>query len=176
MATTPYANVFPVARVGGVIYANQTVMPAAEGDLITPANAGLANVDPFPVDFNSSILAVVEFSTAGNIINNTSYVVMQTDLGDGTWIDLAWCTWTGTGATAVFGLAAGAFAGNAFQQSRSVGTAPTPANGSVQCPLGGRIRFVGKATVNTSPGSSSLGPAANNEVIVTILYKLVGLR
>jgi hypothetical protein len=99
---------------------------------------------------------------------------MQTRLSDGTWVDVAWCTWTGIVGSATFVLAGG-FAGAISFQQRAAGVAPSPANGSNQFPLGGQVRFVGKSSVTGSSSSSSAGPGVVAGVLATVTFKLVGI-
>lgn len=177
MATFP--NVLANPMVDGILYASAVVVPAAEGAL---GNRGPAQQDPVPVLYNEAISAIVELTAQGAISSQTTYVVLQTDFGDGVWIDVAWLAWTGISGSATFLLAGGVAGANSFQQTRASGTAPSPTNSSNQIPLGGRIRFVGKSTVNTSSSSSSSssssgGPAALTPgVLATIRFKLLGLR
>lgn len=176
-----FANATPGATTDGITYSSAAALPAAEGDLWNGVR-----FDPIPVPYEAAIVASVELSVVGNPANNSAYVILQTDLGDGVWYDLAWCVWTGTTGSANFLLSAGVGGANSFQQSRAVGTAPA-GNGSNQCPLGARVRFVGKATLtagSSTPGtfdssSSSSGagtPAAVPTVTATIKYKLTPLR
>ena len=175
-----YANIAPTPQTGGLFYSQGMVIPAAEGEL---GNQPGSLAPPIATLYGQAITAIIELSTVGAVLTNSTYVVMQTDLGDGVWIDLAWCTWTGTG-TAKFCLADGMDGANSFQV-RTQGVAPTPANGSNQMPLGGRIRFVGKSTVTTAAASSSssakaasssAAPAVTPGVLATIKYLLLGLR
>jgi hypothetical protein len=133
--------------------------------------------DPAPVLYTEAVLASVVLTAVGSLTSNTTYVVLQTDLGDGVWIDVAWCVWTGLSGSVTFVLSGGVAGANSFQQSRASGTAPG-SNGSNQIPLGGRIRFVGKSTINSSSSSPSPspGPAPLPGVAVTIRFKLLGLR
>jgi hypothetical protein len=110
---------------------------------------------------------------------------MQTDLGDGVWIDLSWCLWNALSGSAIFVLANGASGDNAFQQTRVANQAPT-FTGSNRSTLGGRIRFTGAATLGAvgatassrSSSSSSVSPAIVSlaQVLATIRYKQMGLR
>ncbi len=168
---TIFASTTLPAGLDGLPYATLARLPGAEASLF---NAPLPLVDPVPLPYEQAIFAVVQFQVSGALSANTAYVVLQTDLGDGVWIDVAWCLTSITSGTATFVLSGGVAGANSFQQSRAVGTAPA-ANGQNQCPLGGRIRFVGKAatTANTSSSSSS---GAFIGLLVTIKYKLLGLR
>lgn len=166
-----FASTTPTLLTDGLPYATNAVMTTVEGDLFNQVNL----VSPIPVPFEQALLAVVNF-TAGSGATAPTYVVAQTTLDNGkTWIDLAWCQWSGTSGSATFVLSAGVAGANAFQQTRKAGTAPG-GNGSNQCPLGGQLRFVGKtggaSSSSPTPGSSP-GPAA---MTVSINYKLLGLR
>ena len=136
----------------------------------------LAPSSPTPVPglYGQAILASVELSIQGSVNSNTAYVVLQTDVGDGIWYDVAWCSWNGTTGQVNFALCGGAFTCNSFQQ-RASGTAPA-GNNANQISLGGRIRFVGKASVTGSSSSSSSGPGVTPAVLCTIRYKIMGLR
>jgi hypothetical protein len=131
--------------------------------------------DPAGVFAARAVIAVVTFTPTA-ITTNSSYVILQTDLGDGRWIDLAWCVYTGL-TTATFCLTSAFSVATVFQQTRSAGTAPS-SNGSNAVPLGDRIRFIGAATTSSSSSSSSSSgsPGVIPGVTVTIGYKLVGLR
>ena len=170
MAT--YANIIPTASLDGIIHVSSKVMPSLEVTLFNRASPPFA--DPIPVIYNQAVQAIVQFSITGDPDTNISYVVLQTDLGDGQWVDVAWVRWTATTGTAVFAMGGGVAGANAFQQSRAIGTAPG-SSGSNQIPLGGRIRFTGKASLGTS-ASSSVGVGIFAEVTTTITYKLLGLR
>ncbi len=173
MAT--FANAVPIPFAGGVQYATAVVMPAAEADLYNGVGG-----DPIQVPWGQGISAAVEFTALGAVSSQTSYVVMQTDFGDGIWFDIAWCVWTGTQGTANF-LLSGGIAGNAaltqLGGSRAAGAAPA-ANGSSLCVLGNRIRFVGKASVTggSLSSSSSAAPGVVGEVAASIKYNILGLR
>lgn len=170
-----FANATCKPGTDGIPYAVSVAMPALEGDLFNrPAPAS----SPIPVLYNMAVSASVELSVSGSPPSQTTYVVLQTDLGDGAWYDLAWCLWTGVAGSANFLLAAGIAGANSVQQTRQSGTAPA-SSGSIQAPLGGRIRFVGKTSISTgssSVRSSSSGlPASVQQVVCTIQYKLLGL-
>lgn len=101
---------------------------------------------------------------------------MQTDLGDNVWYDVAWAQWAVVAGQGNFLICGGVAGANAFQQTRAVGAAPG-SSGSNQCPLGGRIRFVGKWTGSSSSSSSSPGGlVAIGQVSITVRYKVLGLR
>ncbi len=173
---TPYASAALPTRVDGVTYADgSTFMPAAEGDLETVTGP---EQTPPPVLYGGWVLAYVQFSFIGNIGVQTSYVVLQTGMGDGLWLDLAWCVNTSISGTPLYWLSTVMAGANAVRQSRVVGDAPATALGSNALPLGGQIRFVGKSTITygTSSSSASLAPGSVPGVYATIKYKLGGIR
>ena len=176
-----FANANATQLTGGAPYCLGHLMPAAEGDLSDiPAYQG----DPVPLPFEQAIAAVVEFAAQGAVSGiSACYVVLQVDQGDGVWIDAAWCNLTAVpGASpTVFWLSVGLDAVNGvFQQTRAVGTAPTPSNSSNAIALGARMRFVGKAALtassSSSSSSSSAGPGVTPGILVTIRYRPVTPR
>lgn len=183
MPDNPYANIRPQVRFDGLLVADNVLMPAAEGEL---NNNFPIDRYPIPVGRTQAAFATVRFITQGSITSNTTYVVMQTDMGDDVWVDLAWCRWTGTVANGgtpsasnpaiVFCLSTIAWGAAALQASRVLGQDPGASNTNA-LPLGGRIRFTGKSTlVGGSASSSSSGfPGAGVGVKATIRVKLLGL-
>lgn len=166
------ANIVPTAPTDGIVYASAvplTPTEAALGDALqVPA--------VIPVEWGQTVVAVVKFSLNGHIVTNASMVFLQTDLGDGTWVDVAWALWTGSDAEATFVLCAGGVGAmnNAFQQLRKASGFPAAAaNGSNACPLGGRVRFTGFSKF--VGGSSSLAGVVT-AVTVTITYKIQNPR
>lgn len=162
------ANIVPLAQTDGVRYAlgvPLTTTEAVLGDALrTPALISITE--------GQTIVAVINLTINGLITGSNAYIVMQTDLGDGTWIDVAWIVWTGGQGTVTFVVCGGGLGAmnNAFQQSRVAGQAPVvQANGSNAVPLGGRVRFVGKATLIS--GSSSVA-GTTPQVLTTITYRL----
>jgi len=162
-------NITPTAESGGIVYANAvplTPTEAALGDaLVTPSAI-------IPIVEGQTIVAVVQLSINGFITGNGTFVFLQTDLGDGTWIDVAWCFYNKTQASSTFVLCGGGLGAmnNAFEQTRKSGSAPvTQANGSNAVPLGGRVRFSG---FSTTVGGSSSAPGVSTRVSATITYKL----
>ena len=179
----PYDTTVRPSQVDGILYANAALMPAAEGDLSTMINTAVPR-SPLFVGAGSNATATVVFTAQGALAAlSAAYVVMQTQVGDenGPWIDVAWC---GISAVPVntnaptFLLASGQFGPNAFQQTRLAGTAPSSTLGSNVTGLGGRLRFVGKATgVNFGSSSSSMSSATVGPgLLVTIRCKIQGLR
>lgn len=166
-------NITPPAPTDGVLYANAVPLVSTEADLF--GGAGAQYVDPVPALWGQTVVAVVQLTISGSIATDAAYVVMQTDMGDGVWIDVAWIVSTLTVGTQTFVLCGGNLgaANNAFQQTRAAGSSPG-SNGSNAMPLGGRIRFVGKAT--TTGGSSSAAPGVAPGVQATIRYKIEAPR
>lgn len=163
------ANIIPQALTDGVPYGTSVPLTGTEADL----GDGLKTPDPIQVADGQAIVAVVQLSINGSIVGSNAYVVMQTLLG-GVWFDVAWAVTTFNQGTATFVLSGGGNGAenNAFQQSRQVGGFPA-STGSNSVPLGGQVRFVGKATA--VGGSSSLaGTTAGISAIIT--YKLVTPR
>jgi hypothetical protein len=169
---TVYANDTPVAEADGVTYATNQPITSNEADL----GDSLKTPDPIAVVYGQLVVAVVQLTINGFITANSTYVVMQTDMGDGVWADVAWIFWNQVQGSATFvmfggGLGTGA---NAFQQTRNAGSVPNPqANGSNAFPLAGRIRFVGQTKMT---GGSSSAPGVTTMVTATIRYKLVTPR
>jgi hypothetical protein len=155
-----------------VIYASAVPLTTTEATL------GDAVVTPaiIPIAEGQTIVAVVKLSINGFVTGNSTFVFLQTDLGDGTWIDVAWCFFSNTQAPGTFVLCGGGLGAmnNAFQQLRISNSAPaTQANGSNAVPLGGRVRFSG-FTRMTSGSSSAAG--VSTQVTATITYKLQNPR
>ncbi len=166
-----YANIVPAAQADGIVYSATVPLTSSEADLFNGAED-----DPVQVLYGEAVLAIVKFIATGEMGANSSYVVMQTDLaGNGIWVDVAWCLWTGLAGQATFVLSGGVAGANAFQQSRAPGTAPG-SNGSNQIPLGGRVRFVGKAIIGSGSSVSSSTSLSIGRVTASIFYKLLGLR
>ena len=165
---TTFGSIVPLALSDGVAYA--TAVP------LTPTEATLGDsaqvVPNIPVAEGQTVVAVVKLTVTGIITGNSTFVFLQTDLGDGTWVDVAWCFFNSTQGTRTFVLCGGGLGAmnNAFEQARQAGSAPaTQANGSNAVPLGGRVRFTGFTKM--VGGSSSLAgtPAA---VSATVTYRL----
>ena len=161
-------NITPTAPIDGVIYATAVPLTPTEASL----GDGLKTPDPIAVAQGQTIIAVVKLSINGFITGNSTFIFLQTDLADGTWVDVAWCYYSQTQAPATFILCGGGLGAmnNAIQQSRNSGGAPaTQANGSNAIPLGGRVRFSGFAT---TIGGSSSAPGVSTRVSCTITYRL----
>ena len=148
MAT--FASITPTTEKDGIAYCTSAPVTTTEADLGTPIS----------LIYHQALVASVALALGGT--TSPTYIVLQTDLGDGNWIDVAWLTTTDTTGTDLFLLSAGVAGANAAAQTRAAGTGPS-SNGSNQVPLGARFRFVGKT-------------GANSKATVTITYKLLGLR
>lgn len=161
-------NITPTALIDGVVYASSTPLTSTEASL---SNQSTSN--PIAVVEGQEIVAVAKLVVTGLITGNSTYIILQTDLGgDGTWIDVAWIFSNITQGQATFVLCGGGRGtmNNAFQQIRQVNQVPQPqTNGSNVVPLGGRVRFVGRT--NMTGGSSSISGTPSG-VSVTITYKL----
>lgn len=151
--SVPAFNITPLAPSDGIVYC--TSVP------ITPPEAALGdNVQVesiVPVSSGQTIVALVKLTVNGSIVGNNTFVFLQTDLGNGVWVDVAWCNTRISVGTVYFVLCGGGLGAmnNAFGPLRNHGSAPaTQANGSNAVPLGGRIRFTGFS--NLVGGSSSL--------------------
>lgn len=168
-----YANTTPAALMEGIPYAVAVPLTPTEADLF--GGTGAVALDPVPVEAGQSIVAVVKVWLSGHVAANNSYVFLQTDLGDGTWVDVAWCRFTQTdqdaGNPAVFVLCGGGLGtmNNAFQQRRAGAAPAVQGSGSNAVPLGGRVRFSGFAGL--SGGSSSVQGTSTGP-LASITYRL----
>jgi hypothetical protein len=161
---TTFATTLGTPQLDGLLYANAAVLPAVEADL---GNGAGSLAPPLSVQYARAVTAEIQLTIAGGPASNTTYIVLQTDFGDGNWIDLAWLKTTSTSnGTTTWLLTGGQWSANALQQSRASGTPPGP-TGSNALPLGGRIRFTGQAAL--TGGSSPT-------VSATIRAKLHGLN
>lgn len=167
-------NITPTAPSDGVLYASAVPLTSTEATL--GGGSGAQSPEPIPVAFGQTLVAVITLTVNGLIVANNTYVVLQTDLGDDNWIDVAWIVWTGSQGTARFVMCVPpSFTGVwVSQQTRQPGSSPTSqSNGSINFALGGRVRFVGKTTM--VGGSSSLS-GVTTAVSATIRYKILGLN
>lgn len=163
-------NIEPAAPSDGVLYASEVPLTSTEAAL-GGSSAGEAEI---PTTYGEAIIAVVKLTANGKLTGNSTYVVLQMDMGDGIWVDMCWCFWSGTMGTATFIFSNGIAGANVFQQTRDSGAVPTPqANGSNQMALGGRLRFVGRTAMT---GGSSIASGSTAGVVATIRYRLLGLR
>lgn len=170
MTTT--ANITPTAPTDGIVYCTSVPLVSTEADL----GDGLLTPKPIAVAEGQTIVAVVKLSVQGHVSQQKTFIFLQTDLGDGTWVDVAWCLFTTTDGSGTFVLCGGGLGAmnNAFQQSRQASAAPAPqANGSNAVPLGGRCRFTGFAS---SAGGSSNLAGVTAGVQATITYRLQNPR
>lgn len=173
MATTPI-NLIPTAPTDGIAYATSVPLTSTEAVL----GDALEVPTIIPTTYGEAVVAVVQLTANGIVVGNSTYVVLQQDMGNGVWVDLCWCFWTGVQGSATFVFSNGIAGANVFQQSRNSGQVPLASggaqgSGSNQMTLGGRLRFVGK-TVMT--GGSSSAPGVSTSVTATIHYKLLALR
>lgn len=166
-----YANIAWTPEADGLPYALGTgsgvTVPTTNADNDLGDQTGPALASPVGVSYQAAVLAVVQLTIAGTGLSNAgSYVVLQTDMNDSNWIDLAWCVTSSTTAgTLTFALSAGVAGANAVALTRTAGTAPS-SSGSNQLPLGGRIRFVGRSQLSGSSPSLK----------AVIRYKWLALR
>lgn len=166
------ANITPAALTDGITYTSAVPLTPTEASL------GDALVSPalIPVAEGQTIVAIVKAWVNGHIVANNSYIFLQTDLGDGVWVDVAWCRFTATdqdsGNPAIFVLCGGGIGAmnNAIGPNRRSSSAPaTQSNGSNALPLGGRCRFTGFSAL--AGGSSSVA-GTSAAVNVTITYRI----
>ena len=159
------ANITPTLGTDGIPYATNVPITFNEADL----GDGVLTPKPIAVVEGQTIVAVVTLTVNGLIVGSNAYVVMQTLLG-GQWIDVAWLVSTNGQGAAVFVLCGGGLGAmnNAFQQSRQAGQFPSSSSSNA-VPLGGQVRFVGKATA--VGGSSSLSGTTAG-ITATITYRL----
>ena len=164
------ANIDPTPATDGIIYSDAVPLTPTEADL--NGGSSVQSDTPIPVIEGQTLIAVVQLSINGSVVANNSYVFLQTDLGNGVWVDVAWCRWTGGQGSATFVLCGGGLGAmnNAFQQARQASAAPaTQANGSNAVPLGGRCRITGFSSFH---GGSSSVSGETTSVSATITYKL----
>ena len=162
------ANIVPTAGVDGIVYSDGVTLTAEEAALGDASEVSSI----IPVGEGQSVIAVVILLPNGIITGNSTFIFLQTDLGDGIWIDVAWCFFSSTQAPGTFVLVGGgAITNNAIELVRNSGSAPAvQANGSNNIPLGGRIRFTG-FTVMTGGSSSAAG--VSTSILATITYKIL---
>lgn len=162
------ANIIPTAPTDGIPYCAAVPLTATEASLGDAAYVPAL----IPVVEGQTLVAVVQLSVNGHVTGSNGFIFLQTDLGDGVWVDVAWCRTNITDGSAIFVLCGGGVGAmnNSFGPLRNANSAPaTQANGSNAVPLGGRCRFTGFAT--SSGGSSSVsGTTAGLKA--TIMYKL----
>lgn len=162
------ANIDPTAESDGVLYANAVPLTPTEAALGDAANVPAL----IPVVEGQTIVAVVKLSANGLITGNSTFVFLQTDLGDGTWMDIAWIFWDQVQGTATFFLSGGGLGqmNTITQKLRNENSAPpTQSSGTNILPLGGRCRFTGFTRMT---GGSSSAAGISTQVTATIRYKL----
>ena len=163
-------NILPTPLTDGIPYATSVPLTSNEADL----GDNLKVASPVPVQAGQTVVAVVQLVNNGHVSGNNGYVFLQTDLGDGAWIDVAWCQFTKADQSqpALFVLCGGGVGAvnNAFGPQRRSGSAPSPqGNGSNAVPLGGRIRFTG---FSSSSGGSSSVAGTYAGTLATITYRI----
>ena len=172
MPASGFASIVPPVHPDGLLYANSIPLTNNEADLF--GGSGAQGTDPIPVLYGQAVSAIVTLQPSGLTGTVNSYVIMQTDWGDGNWFDVCGIVYTNPQAPGYFVLSAGVAGNNAFQQTRQAGSFPTPqTNFSNQMALGGRIRFVGKALIS---GSSSAVSGGIWQMAATIRYRFTPLR
>ncbi len=170
------ASATPTAATDGVAYAVAVPLTTTEADL--NGGIGVQITAPIPTTFGEAIAAVIQLSINGIITGNSTYVVMQMDMGDGVWIDLNWLFLNQTQGTATFVFSNGIAGANTVQQTRNAGQVPLTSagiqgSGSNQLALGGRLRFVGRCVMT---GGSSSAAGVSTQVTATIRYRIQALR
>lgn len=165
-------NITPTALTDGVVYCTNVPLTLNEASL----GDNLLSLALIPVVEGQTIVATVKLTTNGHITGSNAFVFLQTDLGDGNWIDIAWCNTRITDGTATFVLCGGGLGAmnNAFGPLRQSGSAPTTqSNGSNAVPLGGRCRFTG---FGLSAGGSSALAGTLASIQATITYRIQNPR
>lgn len=165
---TTFASITPQPLTDGLVYCTNVPITPPEANL----GDGLVVPNLIPTADGQTIVAVVVLSVNGHITGNNTFVFLQTDLGDGVWVDVAWCRTNITDGSATFVLCGGGIGAmnNAFGPLRASGSAPaTQANGSNAVPLGGRCRFTGFSAL--TGGSSSVAGTVPL-VRATITYRI----
>lgn len=168
-------NILPTVPTDGVVYADAVPVTPDEADL--NGGSGAQVTTPIPIADGQTIVAIVELWSTGHLTGNNTYIFLQTDLGDGVWVDVAWCRFTDTDTLsnnpAKFVLCGGGLGtmNNALGPMRRSNSAPaTQANGSNALPLGGRCRFVGFGKL--SGGSSSGAGLNTGHPVCNITYRI----
>lgn len=162
------ASITPEAPTDGIAYATEVPLVPTEASL----GDALKTPALIPIIEGQTIVAVVKFTVSGYVTGNSTFVFLQTDLGDGTWVDVAWCFFRANQGTATFVLCGGGLGAmnNAFEQARQASSTPaSQASGSNAVPLGGRVRFTGFSKF--IGGSSNVAGTATS-VKATITFKI----
>lgn len=168
MAAT--VNITPTPATDGIVYG--TLVPITPPEAILTDAVQVPAGGLVPVVEGQTVVAVVTLTVNGLLTSANTFVFLQTDLGDGTWVDVAWVNTQLRQGSATFVLCGGGIGAmnNAFGPLRSPSSAPaSQASGSNAVPLGGRIRFTGFTVLGA--GSSSLAGTIPL-VQATIRYRL----
>ena len=95
-----YANTDALAGSGGTPYAVSMAVTSSEAHLYNQLQPSLGVVNgAVPVEYGQAMLATVKLFANGGPVTNLTYVILQTDFGDGQWVDVAWCRWEGRTST-----------------------------------------------------------------------------
>ncbi len=86
------ANIIPLAGTDGIPYSTAVPLTSTEADL----GDGLKTPNPIAIEYGQTLVGVVKLSITGHVAFNSTWIFLQTDLGDGTWIDVAWINFQGT--------------------------------------------------------------------------------
>src|SRR5690349_8827934 len=126
MAAT--VSITPLAFTDGILYANAVPLTSTEADVSgsSDSNTPVQTVSPFSTKYGEAIAAVIQLSINGYVTGNSTYIVMQMDMGDGVWIDMNWLFWNQVQGTATFVFSNGIAGANTFQQSRNANQVPQP--------------------------------------------------
>lgn len=165
------ANIIPTALTDGIAYATDVPLTPTEATL----GDGLKTPTLIEIAAGQVIVAVVKLTINGFVTGNNTFVFLQTDMGDGVWVDMAWIFFNRVQVETTFVLCGGSLAANsAFQVLRNPSSAPDPqANGANDVPIGGRVRFSGFSKMT---GGSSSAPGVSTSVNATIKYKIRSAR
>lgn len=168
LPSQPTVSITPTVLTDGLLYANAVPLTFNEASL----GDNLKTPDPIAMVEGQTIIGIVKLTANGHITGSNAFVFLQTDLGDGNWVDVAWCNTRMTDGTATFVLCGGGIGAenNAFGPIRQFGSAPaTQANGSNTMPIGGRCRFTG---FGLSVGGSSSLAGTFASIQATITYRI----
>ncbi len=170
-----FANATPGPLTDGKAYSINVPLTSNEADLSNAPTEWYG--DPVALSYQQALSATILLTATRPLASNAAYVVLQTDVGDNQWVDVAWAVWTGTSGSALFYFSVMGVAWNtqAVQQTRAAGTSPV-STGQNLIALGARFRFVGKATINAGSSSSSSPGQGVAQVTATINFKVQGLR
>ena len=170
-----FAPITPAIANDATPYAVASAVPStnADNDLFNQGTGQLLADDPVITGYADMLTAIVELWATGSPTSGAVWVILQGDLGDGQWVDVAWVLvasaaslGTSAAAPSVWLLGTGGFTGCAFNQTRAAGATPV-ATGINAAPLCSRYRFVGRAQP-----AGGVNPA----VLTTIRYRKQGIR